>query len=469
MIGLFIFRRDFRIVDNITLIELLKKCDNVYTIFIFDPLQVKETNKNKNYISTNSIQFMLDSLEDLEKQLSNNINFYKGEVVDVLNSIKKEVKFDIVGFNNDYSPYSKKRDEKIIQWCKENKKEVLTYEHDNVLVPYDKVLNNGTPYKVFSVYYKKALLIKVKPIIKTTVKTSSKNKIKKIKKSIKYLTELEKIKKELIKERNINLQKGGRREALKILKKINKFKDYNTERDNLGYETTRLSAYLKFGCVSIREVYHIFKKTVGKTDLVKQLYWRSHYFVMARYNPNVYKHIEEKFKNVKWENSNKLGKALWEGKTGFPVIDAGVRELNKTGYMHNRARLLVANFSIKTLHIDPFNGYWGGQHYFSRALVDCCYANNYGNWLWILGPYDPSGYRYGKKDTFSGRVFSDIKDFKKWDRELEYIRKWIPELKDISDSDVKNWNIAYKKHKINYKPIVDFDKRKEQWYKLTKN
>jgi len=466
MHGVFIFRRDFRIKDNVALIETLNKCDKVYLIFIFDPYQIDETNNNKNYRSINSIQFMIESLEDLNRELSNGLHCFYGDPLKILIKIKKQVDFKVVGFNEDYSPYSIERDNKIKKWCNNKNIELVTFEHDNVLIPYNKVMtNDGNPYTVFSSYYKKAKKFKVEKLKNTTKKNY-------IKKNIGGEVKLSAMKNKLIKKKeNKELIKGGREEALKIMNNIKDFKAYNLKRDELNYDTTKLSSYLKFGCISIREVYFRFKKDLQlSSDLIKQLYWRSHYFVLKKYHSNDvgYDHLQERFKKLKWEN--KYGKQMWEGTTGFPAIDAGVRELNKTGFMHNRARLLVANFSVKILHLDPLGNKWSGQEYFSRTLIDCCYANNYGNWMWILGPYDPSGYRYGKKNTFSGRVFKDIIKFSKWDKELAYIRKWIPELKNVPDKDVKNWNTAYKKYpKIKYNPIVDFDDRIKKWYKLTKN
>lgn len=470
MFGVFIFRRDLRIHDNKPLLDIFKKCSKILPIFIFDPYQVDDNKTNSNYRSVNSIQFMLDCLDNLNKELNNKLKIFYGKPLDILKKINKQKTIDVISFNDDFSYYSQKRDNEIKEWCKKEDIEILTYEHDNVIVDYDKVLtNDGEVYKVFSSYYKKAVKMKANPVFNGKI---SKNII--LSKSFSFDKKLKDMRKKLIKKPNNNLIKGGRDEANKILSKIGLFQYYNTERDLLNCDTTRLSAYLKFGCVSIREVYKKFNQKLNKkNDLTKQLYWRSHYFVLARYEnfKAKYGHIEDKFKKVKWDNNSKLGKLMWSGKTGFPIIDAGVRELNETGFMHNRARLLVANFCVKILHISPFGNKWSGQEYFSRMLIDCCYANNYGNWMWILGPYDASGYRYGKKNTFSGRIFRDIVNFKKWDKELEYVRKWIPELKDVPDKDIINWNKNYKLSKYSktyLKPIVDFDKQIEKWYKLTK-
>ena len=136
--------------------------------------------------------------------------------------------------------------------------------------------------------------------------------------------------------------------------------------------------------------------------------------------------------------------------------------------MHNRGRLIVSNFVIKILHQDPFWKVWGGQEVFSRLLLDCCYANNVGNWIFALGPYDAGGYRFGKKGTLSGRII-DPRNFRKWDPHLEYVRRWIPELKDVPDKDVFNWYKAYEKHPNTYfAPMVDYEEAKKKWYSLSK-
>lgn len=449
--GLFIFRRDFRITDNYALYELSKQCDKIIPIFIFDPFQINSSKQNQYYKSDNSIKFMIESLDDLDKELKklgSRLFYFYGDPVKVVSSIMKETNIDIVGFNADFSKYSKIRDEKI----KKLKSKFVINEDDLTLMPIDSVLKSkGVPYLTFGTFHKLASKIKVgAPFPKVT----------------NFIQKTFKLKNEKFPKLNLNSKiklKGGRCCALKILNNLKKFGDYNSKRDVVTYDTTKLSGYLKFGCVSIRECYELFKKLPSSaSDLTKQLYWRCFYFVLAKNNKNLYGHIESRFEKVKWITGKELeqkGRSLWEGKTGYPIIDAAVRELNETGFMNNRARLLVANFAVKILHIDPFgNGPWSGQLYFSKMLIDCCYANNYGNWMWILGPYDKSGFRFGRKNTFGGRVFKDIIKFKKWDPELKYVRKWLPEMKNLSDKEI----LSYSKNRI-----VDFDKQIDLWYKMT--
>jgi len=457
MSALFIFRRDFRLHDNLALNELAKLNLKVITIFIFDPSQL-----TNSYASKRAITFMIESLKELSNSLKSKkgkLYLAKGDPPKVIDTIlRQNPKIQAVAFNRDFSPYSVTRDNKIIQICKKKNVQTITSDLDLVIHPYDAVLTaQKTPYTVFGSYYKKAS--KIKPPKPTTS-------------NIKWDTSA-RINQTTFDTHTPNIQntiKGGRSHAIQILNKIKNKKflsNYTKTRDNISNPTSLLSPHLKFGTISIREAFPIFKK--ANPTLTKQLYWRNHYFVLAYYRPaaGYYKAPPEYNKaqiaktSAEWK---RRFKAMWTGQTGFPIIDASVRQLNETGWMHNRGRLATANFSIKILHL----GMESGQAQFSKQLIDCCYANNFGNWMWILGPNDPGGFRYGKKGTFSGRIFREAVNPKKIDPDLKFIRTWIPELKDIPDHHVARWDIHHTKYQIKYKPIVDFDKQLQTWFKMTK-
>lgn len=484
MSGVFIFRRDFRINDNSALISLAKECDEIIPIFIFDPYQIEKTKQNENYFSNKSVRFMIESLDNLNEELKtkkSQLNYFYGKPFEVIEDlIKKNSLITHVAFNRDFSPYSKIRDAAIMDVCKKYNIKCIVDDQDLLLHPIDKVVHEVNdikkPFTVFGHYFKNAKKLNVeKP---KSFPLSMVKKLKHVKlRSSKYNTK--NIWKYIDISDDMNeIQKGGRYRALKILKKINEYMNYSTNRDLLNYQTTRLSAHLKFGTVSIREVYEAIKNVLGLSDsgkaLIRQLYWRNYYFVLANYRKtltnNGYGHIEKRYKQLKWTSGDKLqqyGRSLWQdGATGFPMIDACVRQLNSVGWMHNRGRLMVANFAVKILHIDPFaGGKWSCQEAFSRELIDCCYANNFGNWMWVLGPYDPGGYRYGRKGTFGGRVF-------KYNPTISFIRKWLPELNDVPDKDVLEWHLTGHKKYVNIaypNPIVDYEKQIEKWYKMSKN
>ena len=326
----------------------------------------------------------------------------------------------------------------------------------------DDFLNKENPYRVFGAFLKHA--IKVKPRAEVSKPNNFIGSSTSI--SGQFNGSLDKF----YSKDTIIAIKGGRKEGLKILNKIKSFKNYENNRNDLKYHTTYLSGYMKFGVISILETFNAIKES-NNNDLLTQMYWRQYFFILARFYHTGYDHVDKFFSGIKWKNDIKEARALWDdAKTGYPVVDAAVRQLQQEGYMHNRGRLIVSSFAVKVLHQDPHEWKtYGGQHVFSRLLYDNCYANNYGNWNFTIGPYDLGGYRFGRAGTRGGRMI-DPTSYKKWDPKLEYIRKYIPELKDVPDRDVFNWNSAWTRYpNVKYsKPIVDFKERTDEWYKITK-
>ncbi|MBW3021154.1 FAD-binding domain-containing protein, partial [Candidatus Woesearchaeota archaeon] len=196
------------------------------------------------------------------------------------------------------------------------------------------------------------------------------------------------------------------------------------------------------GTISIREIYSSFKENFQEV-LINEVYWRDFFTHIIYHFPNV---LDGAFKNkydkIKWDNDKKLFQKWCEGKTGFPIVDAGMRELNTTGYMHNRVRMIVASFLVKDLHI---NWQWG-EKYFAQNLIDYDPAVNNGNWQWAASTgCDAQPYF---------RIFNPWSQQEKFDRDCEYIKKWVPELKDLTSYEIHN---LYKNHNLkNYpKPIVE--------------
>ena len=462
--GIHIFRRDLRINDNVALYNLSKEVDHIIPIFIFDPFQIDKTSENEHYRSDPAVQIMIESLDDLNNDLhseNSKLYYFYGQPNLVLKKLIKKIKPTHISYNADFSKYSLIRDDLIDKECKNNEIELIKNMDDNCLNKMELYLNKDKIYKIFGAFYKHGITVKNRNIVeKPNNFINNKYVIENTYKKNIHL---------FYKKRDL-LVEGGRTNALKILHNLSKYKDYENERDKLKYNTTFLSTYLKFGCISILETYNSMKKE-KLNALIRQLYWRQFFFILARFNYNDYNFSDEFFPNIKWKNNISEAKALWSGNTGYPLIDCGIRQLLETGYMHNRLRLYVSNFAIKILHHNPFEKHWGGQSQFSKLLIDCCYANNYGNWNNTLGPYDVPGYRYGKLNTKSGRLYdpTNSKKIKEYDIHLEFIRKYINELSDVSDKDIFNW---YKNHvkypNIKYKPIVDYEERKQEWYNITK-
>ena len=447
---LFIYRRDLRIVDNNGLNLAMKQYDNIIPIFIFTPEQIGDKNK---FRSDNAIQFMCESLKELDydlKKQGSKLHIFNGENTTVLKRIFNTIDVENVVYNMDYTPYAKKRDKSIRLLCKKNSvncvevEDYLTNKVGTILKP------NGEPYTVFTPFKNKGLTFDVaKP---------SKNRAKNLVKSNKLNTS------GLI-DYNINndiLVKGGRSEGIKMLKKVKQHKNYGKVRNLLSVRSTELSAYIKFGCISIREVYWTIHNLNGlNSTLMSQLFWREFYYYITFYFPDVLKgkNYNSKYDGVDWVKSKGHFKKWCEGKTGYPVVDAGMRQLNETGYMHNRARLITANFLNRML------GYhWTlGEKYFATKLTDYDPAVNNGNWQWIASTgTDPKPYFQ--------RLFNPIIQSEKFDPDAKYIKKWLPELKNIPAKDLHKWESKYVNYNlgvVNYvAPIVNYKEAREKSVKM---
>jgi len=438
---LFIFRRDFRINDNIGLNEC--SSDTVYPIFIFTPEQID----HNKYKSDNCVQFMVESLIDLNNVI--NITFCHGLIEDVIKDIVKKNNIEKICANTDYTPYAIKRDKMISKLAQELNIE-FKYYHDILLLPsFEK--DGGGVYQKFTPFYNKAIKIDVlKP---TTLK------IKFSKPKTSYEINMTTINRFYKTNPHINIH-GGREKALAILKKINNFSDYNDTRNSLHINTTQLSAYLKFGCISIRECfYHMRKHFKINNPLIRQLYWREFYYHLYKLG-TFGQSLKPKYDNIIWENDTVKFNSWCNGKTGYPIIDSCMTQLNTTGYMHNRGRLIVASFLIKNLHVD-----WRkGEKYFAQNLLDYDPLVNQGNWQWVAG--------CGADSMPYFRVFNPWIQSNKFDKDCIYIKHWLPNLKDVDNKHIHQWdkyNESYNLKEISYyKPIVDYSKSKKEGLVLYK-
>ena len=399
-INIFLFRRDFRIIDNLALNMLIDKCGNkgIYPMFIFNPKQIYA--KNNQYFSNNCVQFMIESLDNLDQHID--VNYYEGDDIEVLTMLSKKYKINSIAYNKDYSPFAIKRDGIIEAWAKSKEIRIITAE-DYTLYPMGTILNNkNEPYQVFTPFYKKSLLIKVKAPEPLAVKHINVIGIKNIKKFDKH--------KYYVVNDDLAVR-GGRENALERFKNI--MTDYSKVRDYPALDkTTKLSAYIKFGCVSIREVYFNYNKV---KELQRELVWREFYANILYYFPYVLRNsFKEKYDNIEWTNNKEWFKKWCQGKTGYAMVDAGMIQLNKTGWMHNRLRMITAMFLTKDLLID-----WRwGEKYFATKLVDYDPASNNGGWQWSAST--------GTDAQPYFRIFNPELQLKRYDKDYEYIRTWIP-------------------------------------------
>ena len=460
---LFIFRRDLRLEDNNGINYALENYENIIPIFIFTPEQVV----NNKFKSDNAIQFMVESLKNLNENLEKHkskLRIFFGSNEDVLNNIIKNNEIENIVFNIDYTPYAQTRDEKIKKICEKNNINCNMLE-DYLLKPIGSFnKDDGNPYTVYTPFKNNSLKHKIdKPIdntkknkyMKKFVNSSIKLKYNKDGNIEKELNNLDFL--DYVINENI-LVHGGRTNGLVVLNNALKLKDYDKNRNTLSYSTSLLSAYIKFGCLSIREIYHeILKKFGLNSTLLSQLIWREFYFYISYYFPNVLKgeNYNSKYDNIKWNEDENYYKKWCAGETGFPIVDAGMRELNSTGYMHNRSRLITSNFLNRMLGMN----WTRGELYFAQKLTDYDPSVNNGNWQWVSSVgVDPKPYFQ--------RLFNPMLQSEKFDKNCEYIKKWIPSLKDIPNGELHNWGLHYNKYdlkELNYvKPIVDYKEAREK-------
>jgi len=447
--ALYIFRRELRTHDNKALIRACQECEEVVCVFIFTPEQIK----NNTYKSNNAVQFMCESLKEVSEDIP--LKMFYGKNISVMTKILKQYSFTDVYVNLDYTPFSTKRDNEISDWCKQNKIQFHQIEDIMLFKLEDVVKADGSPYVVYSAFRNKAKQLDVDEPVE--FKKSMKRKIKDL--NFDKTLNISDLSRFYTKNKYLHVR-GGRKAALDILESMDDFKKYDQTRNLPSTPSTSLSAYNKFGCVSIREVYHYTSK---KTGLIDQYIWRDFYYCLLYYFPESQnKAFKPEFQSIKWGNNEKWFKKWTEGNTGFPFVDAGMRQMNKTGYMHNRVRMVVANFLVKGLLID-----WKwGETYFAQMLVDYDPAQNVGNWQWnastgvdnfYFGPFRPF-------DPFQSR---------KYDKQAEYIKKWIPELKDVSSTDIHRWDLKYDQYDVDYpKPMIDYPSQQlkfQKWYMEAKN
>lgn len=440
--NIFIHHRDLRHFDNTTLIKQSKEEGNIIPIFVFPPEQIDP--KINKYFSNNLVQFMIQSLKELKngyQKLKGDLYTFKGTYIKVLSRIHKDIGINSIGFNKDYSPYAKKRDKKIIKYC--DKHGIKYYTEEDMLL-HDVETGNGLtksdePYKVFTPFKKNLMKYPVRKV----------NKFKKFKFSTNdklfnkyYFDKLD----TLYKSNDNVLVQGGREWALNRIKNLNLFKSYDECRNFLTYQTTLLSASINFNVISIRELYYKLLDKFGiDNGIINELYWRDFYYNILFYFPHIIKgSFKKKYDNIKWDNNPAHYKAWKEGKTGFPIIDACMRQMNTVGYMHNRGRMIVSSFLVKNLLTD-----WRkGERYFANTLIDYNISANNGGWQWTSGG--------GTDAQPYFRIFNPWTQAKKFDKECKYIKKWIPELKEVSNKDILNWDKCYLKYEVGYpKPIVD--------------
>ncbi len=435
--SIMLFHRDLRLEDNTALVQAVAQSQEVMLVFIFDRMQVGTVNE---YRSSNALEFMVASLEDLAGQVhekGGKLFFFHGHTQEIIKRLVKEQQIDAVFSNRDYTPFARKRDADLQKQVEHAGATWISCD-DALLCSPDKLFTGkGTPYTIYTAFLKKAWELGVQEPKKIGQALFFKGHIT-------DEVQLSSIKRELIIPNSDLFQVGGTHAAHKILSTIGAFKNYTDSRNIPSLKTTGLSAHNKFGTVSIRQVYAACKKERVDKQLIMELYWRDFFTYIGYHNPTVFGHaFVKKYDHIAWSHNKSWFERWCEGTTGFPIVDAGMRQLNATGFMHNRIRMVVASFLTKDMLID-----WRwGERYFAQKLTDYDPCVNNGNWQWSAST--------GADAQPYFRIFSPWLQQKRFDPECIYIKRWIPELEDLSIKPIEQWYKATQSHKGYPVPMFD--------------
>jgi len=390
--------------DNAGLYHALKKSKNVVPIFIFDTNILDKLN-NKDDKRVLFIHQQIENLAQQLKPLETGIKVFYGKPLNTYQQLIADYNIEAVYTNRDFEPYAKERDNAIEKLLKKSN---IGFHHfkDHVFFEWDEVLkDDGTPYMVFTPYSRKW-------------KAKSNKFFYSSYPNEKYFSNFKKsVKTEIPSLNSMGFQLTDWSFFDKAFnQKV--ISNYHQTRDIPSViGTSRLGIHLRFGTVSIRELARLAQSKNEK--YLNELIWRDFYqMIMAHFPHVIGGNFRKKYDAIPWRNDMESFELWCEGKTGYPMVDAGMRELNATGYMHNRVRMVVASFLTKHLLLD-----WQlGETYFAEKLLDFELASNNGGWQWAAGTgCDAAPYF---------RVFNPESQMKKFDPKLEYIKKWIPEIED---------------------------------------
>ncbi len=406
-LNIFWFRRDLRLEDNKGFYEALVGGNPVLPIFIFDTEILDKLPRDDARVT-----FIFDTLQtmrdDLQDQVGSSIAIYNGKPIDIFQELISEYDIEAVYTNHDYEPYARERDKAINDLLSSQNIDFLTFK-DQVIFEKDEVVKkDGDPYVVYTPYMR-------------TWKGNFK------KEYIKAYNSTSKLSNCVAHSRlpNLSLSDMGFERSQQSVTAFevtpSLIQAYESTRNFPAKDgTSRLGPHLRFGTVSVRKM---MKKAISENNETfwQELIWREFFMQILWHFPHTKDNsFKSKYDRIEWRNDENEFKKWCEGNTGYPLVDAGMRELNETGFMHNRVRMLVGSFLCKHLLID-----WRwGEAYFAEKLHDYEMASNVGNWQWVAGSgVDAAPYF---------RIFNPTSQIQKFDKNHEYIKKWVPEYQELT-------------------------------------
>lgn len=416
--NIFWFRRDLRLDDNRALFEALSNAATL-PVFIFDKNILSELPKDDARVTF--ISALLDNIQAILKQNHKSLAVFHDDPIHVFKKLVAEnAEINAVYTNHDYEPYAQRRDAEVGAFLKSKNIAFHTFKDQVIFEKEEVIKEDGKPYVVFTPYSKKW-------------KENFNEKLTESFPSEKKLAEIAQHSYPYLSLKDIGFEASGIKVAdYNISSAL--IENYAETRNFPGIEgTSHLSPHLRFGAVSIRKIVKTALKHRKETFL-NELIWREFFMQILWHFPNtVTESFRPKYDHIQWRNNKTEFQSWCEGTTGYPIVDAGMRQLNATGTMHNRVRMIVASFLCKHLLID-----WRwGEAYFAEKLLDYEQSSNIGNWQWAAGSgVDAAPYF---------RIFNPSEQVRKFDKDLKYIRKWVPEFEQLD-----------------YRPIIDHKEARER-------
>lgn len=426
---LFWFRRDLRLEDNHGLCQALRQGTPVLPLFIFDTAILSQLED----ATDQRVQFIYEQLEELKKQLEqagSTLLVCYGEPQEIYEQLINTLPVKALYTNHDYEPYARQRDQAIADHLGARQISFCSFKDQVIFEKEEVVKHDGNPYTVFTPYMKQ-WKARFEPAMLQEFDSAG------LLSNCLQTTPLP-----LLSMQDLGFQSQDRNFPGKAMD-IARIEKYDQQRDIPAVRgTSRLSVHFRFGTISIRKA--VYTARLHNEVWLNELIWREFYMMILWHFPHVAaRAFKPAYDQIVWRNDHADFQAWCDGKTGYPIVDAGMRELNATGYMHNRLRMITASFLTKHLLID-----WRwGEAYFAQKLLDFELSSNNGGWQWVAGSgCDAAPYF---------RIFNPYLQTKKFDPELQYVKKWIPELQELTyPQPIVNHELARKRTLDTYKQAL---------------
>ena len=434
-----LFTRDLRVRDQPALSAAVREAERVIPLFVLDDVLLRGPCGSPNRLS-----FLLDCLRDLDSSLRERgarLVLRRGDPVEEALGVAREGKAGAIHLSDDHSAYARGRRERLAAGCERAGLSLHVHPGVTVIEPGELVPPGGDHYRVFTPYWRRWSEQPRRDLRAAPRKLSLPGSVR-----VGRLPALERL---TDRAPSPELPTGGESAARKRLERWLRggLADYEDGRDRLaGDGTSHLSADLHFGCLSPTAVLDRVEGRAGAAAFVRQLCWRDFHHQVLAARPDLPRR-DYRARGDRWRRSVRLAEAWRQGRTGYPIVDAGMRQLARGGFMHNRARMIVASFLVKTLYLD-----WRlGAAHFERLLIDADLANNSGNWQWVAGTGN---------DTRPNRVLNPLRQARRFDPEGEYVRRYVPELAAVEGAAVHEpWLLdAAVRRGLDYPdPVVDHE------------